>query len=83
MPYDDVKKTLIADGWKPLKNQKISGSSLYAQELYELGVTEVVDCISMELDGCWFYFTKKNQTLEVKTITRQLKFETLKILPNR
>lgn len=83
MPYEDVKKTLIADGWKPLKNQKISGSSLYAQELYALGVTEVVDCISMELDGCWFYFTKKNQTLEVKTITRQLEFETLKILRNR
>lgn len=83
MPYEDVKKTLIADGWKPLKNQKISWGSLYSQELYTLGMTEVVDCISMELDGCVFYYTKNSQTLEVRTITRQLKLEKMQILKKR
>jgi hypothetical protein len=83
MPYEDVKKTLIADGWEPLNNLKISQSSLYAQELYGQGMTEVVDCISMELDGCRFYYTKKNRTLEVRTITRQLTLEKLNILKNR
>lgn len=75
MPYETAKKLLIADGWTPSKNTKISQSSLYAQELYEQGMTEVVDCVSMELDGCRFYFVKKNQTLEVKTITRRLRLD--------
>jgi hypothetical protein len=82
-PYDELKKALIAEGWKPVKNLKISSSSLYAQELYEQGITEVVDCISMELDGCWFYYTKNKQTLEVKTISRQLSFEQLRIIKKR
>jgi hypothetical protein len=77
--YENVKKSLITNGWKPIQNTKISRSSLYAQELYEQGMTEVVDCISMELDGCWFYFTKENHALEIKTITRQLSFEKLSI----
>lgn len=80
MAYEDAKKVLIADGWKPVHNLKISGSSLYAQELYEQGMLEVVDCISMELDGCRFYYTKKNQTLEIRTITRQLKVEKMHII---
>jgi hypothetical protein len=83
MAYDDVKKDLIANGWKPLQNSKISSSSLYAQELYEQGIVEVVDCVSMELDGCWFRFTKKKQTLEVRTITKQLKIESLNLIKNR
>lgn len=81
--YQEAKKILVQEGWKPVRNPKISGSSLYAQELYEQGITEVVDCISMELDGCWFYYTKKNQMLEVRTITRQLKVESVKINKTR
>jgi hypothetical protein len=83
VPYQDVKGDLIANGWKPLKNTKILSSSLYAQALYEQGIVEVVDCISMELDGCWFHFTKKNQIVEVKTITRALAFEKIRILKSR
>lgn len=80
MHYEDAKKALIAAGWQPVHNLKISGSSLYAQELYEQGMLEVVDCISMELDGCRFYYAKKNQTLEISTITRQLKVEKMHII---
>ncbi len=83
MAYDDVKKDLIAKGWKPLQNSKISSSSLYAQELYEQGMPEVVDCISMELDGCSFRYKKNNKTLEVRTITRDLKIEKVNIIKNR
>jgi hypothetical protein len=83
MPYEAFKKTLIAQQWKPVNNQKISNSSLYAQELYAQGMLEVVDCVSMELDGCWFYYTKKNQTLEVRTITRQLKVEKITFIKSR
>jgi len=75
MPYEEAKKRLIAQDWKPVNNLKISNSSLYAQELYAQGMLEVGDCVSMELDGCWFYYVKKNQKLEVRTITRQLKVE--------
>jgi hypothetical protein len=83
MPYEAFKKTLIAQQWKPVNNQKISNSSLYAQELYAQGMLEVVDCVSMELDGCWFYYTKKNRTLEVRTITRQLKVEKITFIKSR
>jgi hypothetical protein len=79
MDYKEAKIVLMKDGWKPLTNRKISQSSLYAQELYEQGLTEVVDCISMELDGCWFYYTKKNQRLEVRTITKALKIDQIKL----
>ena len=83
MPYEAFTKTLIAQQWKPVNNQKISNSSLYAQELYAQGMLEVVDCVSMELDGCWFYYTKKNQILEVRTITRELKVEKITFIKSR
>ncbi len=73
--YSEAKASLIEDGWIPIKNSRIERSSLYAQEIYERGTFEVVDCISMELDACWFRYKKKNQMLEVKTITRQLKID--------
>lgn len=80
MFYKDARKVLINDGWKPLNNLKISGSSLYAQELYEQGMPEVVDCISMELDGCSFRFIKNNKKLEVRTITRDLKIDKINFI---
>ena len=75
--YSEAKTSLIEDGWMPIKNSSIEKSSLYAQEIYEQGTLEVVDCISMELDACWFRYKKKNQILEVKTITRKLKVDTI------
>jgi hypothetical protein len=72
MPYGEVKKILIAQGWQGINNQQIENSSLYATEIYNQGMTEVVDCISMALDGCQFRFQKDDQILEIKTITRQL-----------
>ena len=72
MKYADLRALLIEKGWVPLRNLKIDESSLYAQEIYDLGHTEVVDCISMALDGCKFRFKQKNRMLEINTITRQL-----------
>jgi hypothetical protein len=77
-PYQEVKAELIKQGWKPVKNTKISNSSLYAQEVYQQGMEEVVDCVSMELDACWFRYKKSKERLEVKTITGALKFDSLK-----
>lgn len=79
-PYSEGKASLIEDGWIPIKNSSIEGSSLYAQELYDQGILEVVDCISMELDACWFRYKKNNQILEVKTITRQLKIDKFNVI---
>lgn len=72
MPYSDVKNTLLQQQWLPVNNTQINASSLYAQELYEHGIIEVADCISMELDACWFEYSKGKQLLRVKTVTRQL-----------
>lgn len=83
MPYAAAKDALIAQGWMPVNNPKIAGTSLYAQEIYEQGLEEVVDCISMELDACWFHYAKDKQVLEVKTITRQLKLESFEMLKTR
>jgi hypothetical protein len=80
LPYDEAKASLIADGWTPLVNSKITHSSLYAQEIFEKGLTEVVDCISMELDACSFRYIKNNKTLEVKTITRALKVDKVNLI---
>ena len=76
-PYQQVKAELIKQGWQPVKNTKIGNSSLYAQEVYQQGLEEVVDCVSMELDGCWFKYRKGKQLLEVKTITKKLNFDSL------
>lgn len=75
MSYEQAKVSLIADGWVPVVNSKIGQSSLYAQDIFEQGLTEVVDCISMELDACSFRYVKNNQALEVRTITRNLKVD--------
>jgi hypothetical protein len=72
MTYTELKATLIEKGWKPSKNKRIAQSSLYALEIYEHGMEEVIDCISMELDACKFRFTQGNQVIDIKTITRQL-----------
>jgi hypothetical protein len=76
--YEQAKTSLIADGWKPVVNAEILRSSLYAQEIFEHGSTEVVDCISMELDACSFRFIKNNRPLEIRTITRELKVDKVK-----
>ena len=78
-PYSEVKQTLIDKGWAPIANPKIDRSSLYAQELYETGMSEVMDCISMEIDGCTFLYQKGKQRLEIKTITRQLRVESFRV----
>ena len=80
MPYGEVKKILIAQGWQGINNQQIENSSLYAAEIYNQGMTEVVDCISMALDGCQFHFQKDGQMLEIKTITRQLIVDSFSIM---
>jgi hypothetical protein len=79
MVYSAAKQVLVDKGWQPLPNTKITNSSLYAEEIYALGMTEVVDCISMALDACTFRFRKEQQVLELKTITRQLTFESYRI----
>lgn len=63
---------LLQQQWLPVNNTQINASSLYAQELYEQGIIEVADCISMELDACWFEYSKGKLLLRVKTVTRQL-----------
>ncbi|QDC43252.1 hypothetical protein [Methylophilus medardicus] len=70
--YLAAKQQLMAQGWQPVENLAIERSSLYAQEIHQQGLVEVVDCISMELDACRFRFKKQSQTIEIKTITRQL-----------
>ena len=75
MKYVKVRASLIKKGWLPLKNPKIEQSSLYAKEIYDQGNSEVVDCVSMALDGCKFRFKKNNKLLEINTITRQLLVE--------
>lgn len=78
LSYAKVKAALLEKGWTPVKNARIDHSSLYAQEIYDQGMEEVDDCISMELDACVFRFTKNNQVLEIKTITRQLTVESFR-----
>jgi hypothetical protein len=80
VPYEEAKASLMADGWKPLVNSKITNSSLYAQEIFEKGSTEVVDCISMEIDGCTFRYIKNKKILEIRTITRDLKVDKINLI---
>lgn len=77
--YQEVKQTLIDSGWAPVKNAKIEHASLYAQEVYAMGMPEVTDCISMEIDGCTFLYQKGKQTLEIKTITKQLRVDAFRV----
>ncbi len=80
VPYEIAKASLIAEGWKPLVNSKIQNSSLFAQEIFEKGSTEVVDCISMEIDGCEFRYIKNKKILEIRTITRDLKVDKINLI---
>ena len=80
MPYKEAKSSLIKDGWKPLVNSKITNSSLYAQEIFEKGSTEVVDCISMEIDACSFRYIKNKKILEIRTITRDLNVDKINLI---
>lgn len=82
LPYAEVKVDLMKKGWKPIANNRIGNSSLYAQEVFEQGMSEVVDCISMELDACTFRFAQGKQVLEIKTITRQLKIDSFRTYPS-
>jgi hypothetical protein len=82
-PYQELKQMLMDKGWAPIKNTKIDRSSLYAQEIYATGLTEVTDCISMEIDGCTFKYQKGKQRLEIKTITRQLSVESFRAYTNK
>jgi hypothetical protein len=83
LPYEDVKAILTDKGWEPIKNNRISHSSLYALEIYEQGMEEVTDCISMELDACKFRFSQGSKVLEIRTITRQLKVDSFHIHKKR
>ena len=66
--YSEAKASLIEDGWIPIKNSRIERSSLYAQEIYERGTLEVVDCISMELDACWFRYKKRTKYWKLRRL---------------
>jgi hypothetical protein len=70
---------LLAKGWQPVPNRAIQNSSLYAQEIHSLGLSEVVDCISMEIDACTFQYRKNKQVLTIKTITRQGEVASFKV----
>lgn len=78
--YVDAKATLVKQGWKPVKNLKIQDSSMYAQDVFNLGILEVVDCVSMERDSCLFRFSKNKKVLEVKTFGKDLKVDSYKII---
>ncbi len=79
MPYGAAKNALIQQHWIPVPNQHIQDSSLYAQELFEQGMQEVADCISMELDACWFIYQKGKQKLRIKTVTRNLMLDSYQV----
>ncbi len=73
IPYGKVRDQLMSAGWRPAKNKRINEASLYAQDVFNNGLTEVVDCVSMEMDGCRFSFSKGHQTLLVDTYGKDLK----------
>lgn len=77
--YQIVRQTLIDSGWASVKNANIDQASLFAQDVYAMGMPEVTDCISMEIDGCKFLYQKGKQTLEIKTITRQFNVDSFRV----
>ena len=77
--HQELRPNLLAKGWQPVPNLAIQNSSLYAQEIHNLGLTEVVDCISMEIDACTFQYRKNKQVLTIKTITRQGEVASFKV----
>ncbi len=80
MPYNEARNAVMADGWQAVKNKHIERSSLYASDIYNQGLTEVVDCVSMELDACRFRFEKGDKVLVVKTITRKLTVDSYTVM---
>ncbi len=81
-PYAEVRAALISQGWRPVVNNKIAESSLYAQEMATKGYAEVLNCISMERDQCEFLLkrnkryvivTTKEKVLEVESVQYKLK----------
>jgi hypothetical protein len=79
MIHQVLRPSLLLKGWQPVPNLAIENSSMYAQEVHGTGLTEVVDCISMEIDACTFQYRKKNQVLTIKTITRQGEVASFKV----
>lgn len=76
-PYAAARDWLQQHGWQPVVNAQIADSSLFANEIAAQGMPEVVDCISMALDGCTFRWQNKTRRLDITTITRQLQIDTL------
>ena len=77
-PYDQVRASLMSQGWKPLVNNKIDESSLYAQEVAAKGYAEVLNCISMERDQCEFLLQKNHRYIIVTTKEKALEVESIK-----
>ncbi len=78
-PYEQVRESLISEGWQPVPNKDINDTSLYAQSVYEKGYQEVVDCISMERDQCQFVLTKNKQHILVTTKEKSLNVESIEL----
>ncbi len=78
-PYSEVRAGLISQGWKTITNKKIQDSSLYAQDIFNQGYEEVLDCISMERDQCKFVFKKNKQLILVTTKDKTLNVESIEI----
>ena len=77
--HQELRPNLLAKGWQPVPNSAIQNSSLYAQEIHSLGLSEVVDCISMEIDACTFQYRKNKLVLTIKTITGQGEVASFKV----
>ncbi len=77
-PYSEVRTDLMSQGWQGVDNKKIEDSSLYANEIFERGYAEVLDCISMERDQCQFVLTKNKQFIVVTTKEKGLNVESIK-----
>lgn len=77
-PYSEVRTDLISQGWQAVNNKKIEDASLYANDIFERGYTEVLDCISMERDQCQFVLTKNKQLIVITTKEKNLNVESIK-----
>lgn len=80
--YPQARAWLLQQGWQPVVNQHINDSSLFANEIAAQGMPEVVDCISMALDGCSFRWQKNRRRLDISTITRQLHIDQVTARPH-
>lgn len=78
-PYAQVRVSLLNEGWKPVLNNNIRDTSLYAQSIYEKGYEEVIDCISMERDQCQFVLAKNKQHILITTKEKSLNVESIQL----